>query len=258
MSNTKRKSSNYIPSSTFREIEEKISKNPSIILPVGGMEPVGEQCAIGAISECIMSISACLAEKCDMLLQPLLPYSNTTSFRAFGGSTGVKKSCYESFLTSLIKDCAAWGVKYIFILDGTFLSYPIVNKVVNRFEKNKKKSISITVLNWQHNNDIRSFIAGRLKGLELGRSEFGIISMAAYINPSLVINKIAYTKQKALCTQDIYLRWKKLGQDPEKFRKFFPDCRTSVINSESDPEFGKELFEYIVTCFEKIIRKQIA
>ena len=257
MHKSAKKAQNYIPSLTFKEIEERVSKVPAVILPIGGMEPVGERCTLGAVQECVMAISACLAERCNILLEPLLPYSNTTSFRAFGGSIGVKKNIYESMMSNLIKDCSAWGVKHLFILDGTYNSYEVLLKIVKRIEKWKKDTIKVYVLNWQHDKIIKKFIESHFDGTELARCEFGIISMAAYINPSLVKSKKIKKKAKSLCTMDVYRRWHKLGQDPEKFRKLFPDCSTSIIENEIYPQFGKELFEYIVTHFEKIINKTV-
>lgn len=257
MSKPNKKTQNYIPSLTFNEIEERVSKFPAVILPVGGMEPVGECCTLGAIQECIMAISACLAERCGILLEPLLPYSNTTCFRAFGGSIGVKKNIYESLISNLVKDCSAWGIKYLFILDGTYNSYEVLTKVVKRIEKWKKDKIKVCILNWQHDKIINKFIASHFNGTELARCEFGIISMAAYINPSLVKSKKIKKSAKSLCNMDTYRRWHKLGQDPEKFRKLFPDCSTSIIEAEINPEFGKELFENIVKHFENIINKTI-
>jgi hypothetical protein len=112
-------------------------------------------------------------------------------------------------------------------------------------------------LNWQHDTIIEKFIESHFNGTELVRCEFGIISMAAYINPSLVKPKKKRNKTKSLCSVDTYRRWYKLGQDPEKFRKLFPDCSTSIIESEIDVGFGKELFEYIVKHYEGIIKKEI-
>ena len=257
MSESTKNTQNYIPSLTFKEIEKRVAKIPAIILPIGGMEPVGEKYALGVVQECIMAISACLSKRCDILLEPLLPYSNTTSFRAFGGSAGVKKNSYESFIGNIIKDSSAWGIKHLFILDGTYNSYDVLTKVIHRINKSKKVTINVSVLNWQHDSVIKSFIEPDFKGTELARCEYGLVSMAAYINPSLVRAKILKKKAKSLCTRDIYRRWAKLGMDPEKFRKLFPDCSTSIIENEIDSNFGKELFEFIVKHYERIIKKEI-
>ncbi len=258
MANLKKKTVCYLPSLTFKEIEERVSEVPAIILPIGGMEPVGENCSLGTIQECIMSISACLAERCNVLLQPLLPYSNTTSFRAFGGSTGIKKNIYESLIANLIKDCTAWGIKYIFIHDGTYNSYPVIQNVINRLKKHRSTKAEISLFNWQHDQIIRSFIGKHFTGMELGRCEFGILSMISYINPELIRSKKIKKKASSLCTRENYRKWDKLGHDPEKFRKLFPDCSTSIIENEIDPKFGKELFEYIVAYYEKIIINNIS
>jgi len=255
MLKSKKKSSLYIPSLTFSEIEQVIAKVPALILPVGGLEPVGDHCALGAIQESTMAISACVSEKCKILLNPLLAYSNTTCYRNFGGSSGVKANIYESVITQIAKDCAVWGVRYLFIIDGCYGSHDIVRKVIKRIEKNPAMTIRVSSFNWQHDPDIQAYIdrAGKFFGIELGRSEFGILSMISYINPALIRSLKKNSKTENLCKDDIFQRWKKRGQDPEKFRKLFPHCSTSLIENDIDPKFGKELFEYIVINYEKII-----
>ena len=67
----------------------------------------------------------------------------------------------------------------------------------------------------------------------------------------------AKSKLKSLCSEDTYRKWVKLGQDPDKFRKLFPDCSTSRIENKIDTEVGKDLFNFIVYHFERIINQVI-
>lgn len=249
------KKKNSIQYLTFKEIEKRVNRIPAIIFPIGGMEPVGERCDLGAIQEVVDAISNCLSERCGILLQPIFSYSNTTSYRAFAGSSGVKKNIFESLITGIIKDCAAWGIKHIFIVDGTYNSYSLLEKVVKRVEKNKIFEVEVHIFNWQQDQKVRKFISKHVNGNELARSEFGILSMISLLNPSMIRANKSKKKAKSLCTEDIYRRWSKLGQDPDKFRKLFPDCSTSRIENEIDPEFGKELFTYITDYYSKEIKK---
>ena len=82
--------------------------------------------------------------------------------------------------------------------------------------------------------------------------EFGLLSMAAYLNPSTV-SKIIIQKKKSFCDLMKYKRWKKCGHDPEKFRKLFPDCSTSNFSTQPDKNIGKELFEKITGYYERKI-----
>ncbi len=248
---------NNIQLLTFSEIEKRVETIPAVILPVGGMEPVGEWCALGAVNKITHSISETISNNCSVLLQPVLLYGNTTSFRAFGGSSGVKKNIFESLITGIVKDCASWGIKHIFIIDGTCNSYPTLQKVVKRVSKNKKMAVDIHIFNWQREEKVRNLISKQLKGNELSRTEFGILSMISHLNPSMIRKNKGRKKAKSLCTDDVYRKWYKLGQDPDKFRKLFPDCSTSIIDNDIDPTFGKELFTYITNLFSKEVKKRL-
>ncbi len=242
----------YIPALSFPEIEEKIAQRPAIILPLASLEPVGACAALGVIETCVRSISSCISERCGILLQPVLSYGNSTGFRSFGGSSGIKKNIYASLLKNIINDSVCWGTGYIFIVNGSFDSNGVIDSVVSSFQKHADKPTTITALNWQRDSFIRSFIARHHDGREAGRSEYGLLSMAAYLRPSLL--KTDEGKQRrSVVDEATVIRWKKLGSDPDKFRKLFPWCSTSVSGQQFDPEFGRELYETIVTHFQEKI-----
>ena len=81
--------------------------------------------------------------------------------------------------------------------------------------------------------------------------------MVSYFKPYLIQ---AYNKDKKVTKppvdKDVYLRWKKRGADPEKFRKLFPDCSTSNFDKDIDPQFGKVMIDYILSSCEKIIENR--
>lgn len=236
---------------TFREVEESIAKKSCVILPLGGLEPVGDFGVLGLVQYVMVAISNCVSERCDMLLAPVLSYGKTSAYRSFGGCIGIKKNIFESVLRGFIDDCVAWGTKRVFILDGTFDSFESVALTINKMSKKRKHAqINMHAYNWQREGMIRSFLAKNLEGKELGRSEFGLLSIASYINPSLIKkNDFQNRVSRSIFDRGVYKTWLKRGMDPEKFRKLSSDCRTSDIDQEPDPEFGKKLLEYIVTFY---------
>jgi creatinine amidohydrolase/Fe(II)-dependent formamide hydrolase-like protein len=249
---------NYLPLLTFEEIEEKVSQIPALILPIGGLEPVNIYCSLGIVNEVTAFISNRIAERCGVLLAPLLSYSNTTAYRAFGGSVGVKKNIFESSVVNMVNDSSSWGIRKLFIFDGTFGSYTLLQKTIARIEKRRTNKVTIFLFNWQREETIRTFIEKNLEGKELGRSEFGIMSIAAYFKPYLIRPLLSRKKKKGTLDKEVYNRWLKRGEDPHKFRRLFPHCTTSFIKNKIDPQFGKALLDVIVDYYGNSITNVIS
>ncbi len=240
---------NYLPLLSFEEIERRISVSPALLLPIGGLEPVSTQCSLGIVNEVTSFVTDRISERCGILKAPLLSYSNTTAYKAFGGSVGIKKNIFESLIVNMVNESSSWGIRKLFIFDGTFGSFDLLQKSIARIEKRRTNKVSVYLFNWQREETIRSFVAKNLDGRELGRSEFGIMSMAAYFKPFLIRPLSDKKKQKKSFDEDVFKRWQKRGEDPHKFRKLFPTCSTSFIKNEVDPKFGKSLFDLIVDFY---------
>ncbi|MGD9200998.1 MAG: creatininase family protein [Chitinispirillia bacterium] len=245
------KSSLYLPFLTSKEIEKAIETIPAIFQPVGSYEPIGLDTPICLIQDCTESMASVIAEKCNILQAPILPFSYSIPYRAFPGGLGLKSSVIESSITNLIKEYSYWGIKNIFIFDGSYDSFTILERAVKRFKKHRK-NITVILFNWQDENIFNSTYKLKFDGEELGRKEYGLLSMAAYLHP-FTVSKVIINKKKSFCDLNVYKRWKKCGHDPEKFRKLFPDCSTSNFNIPIDKKTGKKLFEDITDYYEKKI-----
>jgi hypothetical protein len=105
--------------------------------------------------------------------------------------------------------------------------------------------------------EIRSFIAQKHEGIELGYSQVGLLSMAAFIDETYVRPPLKKISQPITAGPAEFKRWRKMGGDPEKFRKMFPDARLSEAASAYSPELGKELFMRINAAFETEIAREL-
>lgn len=247
---------NFLPLLTFEEVEQKVTLSPVLLLPIGGMEPVGARCTLGIVNEVTDFISDRLSQRCGILKAPLLSYSNTTAFRAFGGSIGIKRNIFESLICNLIKDSSSWGIRKIFIFDGSYGTHDLIRQSIAHIEKRRTNKVSVYLFCWQREKEIRSLISKYLKGRELARSEFAIMSLAAYFKPYLIRQLSGKKKKEDTLDENIYEKWLKRGEDPDKFRKLYPKCSTSFIKNEIDPQFGKVLLDSIVDFYgNRIIEK---
>jgi hypothetical protein len=111
----------------------------------------------------------------------------------------------------------------------------------------------VVLFSLHHDAWVRAFIAKHQPGPELGRTEYGMLSMAAWIDPDLVRGSV---KKDASVTAgpaaaERFKKWHKRGADPEQFRKLFPNGSSSTIAAGFNAGFGKQLFEYILQTLEE-------
>ncbi len=248
-------SSNALLELTFTEIEQRVATKPYLLIPIGGLEPVGANATLGLINEVTSFITKSIADRCDLLYAPLLSYSNTTPFRAFGGSIGVKRNIFESLIANMARDSEHWGIKKLYLINGSFENKDLLEKSIKRIDSIKKSTITLTQFSWQQEKEIRDFIAKNVQGAELGRTEYALLSMISYFKPFML--RSTKSMKKDSINPEIYKKWHKRGADPDRFRKLFPQCSTSKVTTPPDAQFGKLTINYIVDFYANRITDSI-
>jgi creatinine amidohydrolase/Fe(II)-dependent formamide hydrolase-like protein len=240
---------------TFGEIEAYIKENPAIILPLGATEPCTEYAALGASSLCCAALANALSEKRGILLAPMVTYGYSAGFKAFAGCAAISQKTLAAVLYNLMRSWTGQGVNTFIIIDGTYNNIESVSEAAKRLLACHKEA-RCQVLNWNHISEVRSFIAQKHEGVEFGVSQVGLLSMAAYLDAGYV--RPALKKARPITvSQDEFKRWRKMGGDPEKFRKLFPDARMSDSAGDYSAEFGRTLFSCITTAFESAIAREL-
>ena len=227
---------------TSNQVNEHLQHTPYLLLPLGGMEPFGMIGSFGVNSICIDAISGALSQRLKLLVAPVLFYGCTSPYKSFKGSIGIKPKTFSSFLANLCNDCFFQGFEKVIILNSIEENVLALELLLKRYNNHKVKIETFSI---QSDALIRNFVRGRKPGVEMGRSEFMMLSIAAFLNPALVIpakdeRPIHFPASK------VYTTWKKRGRDPEKYRKLFPTGSSSEIASQYDPVFGEEVFNFIV------------
>ncbi len=227
---------------THHEIYTNIQKMPHLIIPLGGLEPFGNFGNLGINSLCINAIAGAVSQKLEMLLAPAIDYGCTTPFKSFHGAIGIKPKTFCSFLSSLCNDCFFQGFESVLILNSIEENDLALELLAKRYNNSCKK---IYMFSLQSDKRVREFVASCKSGVELGRSEFMMLSMAAFIQPNLLLAS-GTEKNVKIPDPSIYKTWKKRGADPEKFRKLFPSGSASTIAQEYNPEIGGRIFNFII------------
>jgi creatinine amidohydrolase/Fe(II)-dependent formamide hydrolase-like protein len=238
----------YLSCLTFLEVEEELSRRPELILPLGGCEPYGPCGCLGTATACAEALAGALAEKLDIMYAPAFAIGCSTAYGAFGGTAAIKPRTLTNSLGEIILRWHVQGFRTLIIIDCLFDNSKAVDEAIRRI-KTAKPEMKIISFSLQRDERVRAFIGRHCRGKEPGRTEYGILSLAAHIDPLLVRPAGEKNRPAAAATPtDIkrYTAWRKRGADPQEFRKVFPECSASGSAYGFDPVFGKDLFEFII------------
>ena len=241
---------------TFPEIEREIARFPALVLPLGGCEPYARFGALGIASAVAESLARELSRRMRILCAPVLPLGCSTPFMSFGGTGGVKPRTFTNTLCESVRMWYFQGVKAVFIIDALADNHTAVDLAVRRLADSHPEC-SATVYSLQRDERVRAFIAQSKSGMELYRAEYGMLSLAAWIDPALVRNPADGPSKPWNASSGHFRTWRKRGADPELFRKSAPDCSCSEIAAFYHAGFGKELFEFILGLLKETVVRVI-
>jgi creatinine amidohydrolase/Fe(II)-dependent formamide hydrolase-like protein len=241
---------------TYVEIEREIARLPAIIVPLGGCEPYAQFGALGVTLAVAEAVSRELSQRMNMLVAPTLAFGNSTAFMSFGGSAGIKPRTLTNALCETIRMWFFQGIRTAVIVDALLDNREAVETAQKRLAASHPGN-NVIVVALQRDGWIADFLKTALPGSELYRAEFGMLSMAAWIDPGLV-RDAKETAQKPLISDVArFKHWRKRGSDPEQFRKFAANCSCSAAAQAYTAEFGKKLFEFIVSLAEETVTRAI-
>lgn len=236
---------------TFCEVEKEIERLPALVVPLGGCEPWGRSGTLGVASACSDALANALSEKLQVLCAPVFGPGCSTPFMSFGGTAGVKQRTLGNIFCETVRMWFFQGLRIIVAINTLAEN----NAALILAEKRLKIShpdCMVVLFSLHHDARVRAFIARHQPGPEPGRTEFGMLSMAAWIDPDLVRGPVKdEVPATAWPDADRFKKWHKRGADPEQFRKLFPNGSSSPIAAGFNAGFGKRLFEYILQTLEE-------
>lgn len=237
---------------TFREVEGELGRLPALVAPFGGCEPYGEFGALGVAALCAKAVASALASKLRIILAPTLAYGCSTAAKAFGGSAGVKPRTLTNIVCETFRMWYFQGFRIFIIIDSLADNHEAIGCALRRLARSNP-DLKAVMFSLQHDERIREFIGKHQPGRELGRSEFGLLSMAAFIDASLVRGPDADPSDVFVPELERFQTWRKRGADPQQYRKLFPHASSSTIAGRFNAEFGRELFAFILQLLEETV-----
>jgi creatinine amidohydrolase/Fe(II)-dependent formamide hydrolase-like protein len=235
---------------TYCEVEQEIKRLPVLIVPLGGCEPWGRFGTFGVASACAEALANALSEKMRVLCAPMLGLGCSTPFMSFGGTAGVKPRTLTNSICETVRMWFFQGFTTIVAIDALSENSEAFELAKSRL-KTSHPDHAVVLFSLQKDARVRAFIAGHTPGQELGRTEYGMLSMAAWIDPGLVRETEKENVLAIKTDAGRFRQWHKRGADPEQFRKLFPDGSSSNIAAGFSADFGRVLFEYILKLLEE-------
>jgi creatinine amidohydrolase/Fe(II)-dependent formamide hydrolase-like protein len=236
----------YLPALSFPLIEARIARKPAIILPVGGLEPLGRHVPLGAANLCVTALADQLSAETGVLMAPLFPFGATRPFRAFGGAGGMHWKRLGAAVAAVLRDYIAQGARQLLVVDGLYGNDASLAWAA-RYIQARYPQTTVSVLAWQREPDIRRFIGEATGTREPGRSEVGLLSMASALGMTFAPPD-SQAKQ-AVKDPSAYRTWSRRGKDPEKFRKLYPDATVAAHQVPVEKALGEELLKRVVGLF---------
>lgn len=236
-----------IGSLSIQEIEDFIKKKPSVILPVGGYEPLGKEIMIDGINLCCEKIAEEYASQSKILMVPLIRIGYTIPFKGFSGCVGISKGSLRDVILDLCNSLIFMGVKRILIITAATYNLEPIQLAVNRIN-GKKRLECVKFFSLQHNEEIRSFCKSHFGVADYNRCECGILALLIYLFPDIFNKEILRIQSNITASEkEMVKRWERLGKDPNKLLKIAPYGLLSNIRDKNiTREDGKLLFEYIL------------
>lgn len=234
---------------SFEEFKNKISDNPTLIIPVGGYEPLGENIPLGIINKVTESVAEAVAKKVNCLSAPLLNYGYSTPFSSFEGNFTIKRNIFESVLRNMIWDTLGWGVCKILIINFTTIPSDFFQRVIKSALK-RGNIKSVEIFDFQNSKEIRYLVLEDKK--DDIRLEKAILSLA--LSLGLLDNK--NIESNNFNNKSQYSKWRRRGRDPELFKKLFPQGIVCSDIKNCSVEEGEDLLEKITSICIKLLAKE--
>lgn len=238
-------STHNVANLSFASIEAALVEEPTIVLPIGGLEPIGNAAPLGCSNLVTRALTVSLAERTGLLFAPLVAYGCTTPYREFPGVASLKVDTLANTIYGITHSWKCQGLKRVVILDGLWDNAGAVDEAVRKIGK-LRGEVEIVVLRWQTMPAIRTYMArhgGDKPGL---RAEHGLLSMASYLDPRI---EPGYPSSAINLKTEAVSSWRRRSRDPAQFRKLCPDARTSPAEAPCDSEYGRLLLGRIVDAF---------
>jgi creatinine amidohydrolase len=221
---------------TWRQVEEYLESNKTILIPIGSTEqhgPTGIFCTDYVIPE---RIAIAAGERTGTLVAPAIPYGMSNHHLAFAGTISLNPSTLISVIDDVVSSLYGGGFRKFLFVNGHGGNNSTLDAAFSEI-RDRYPQAALQVVSWYKLPAVQekaNELFGEREGAHSTPSE---ISATMHIFPGLL--------QKAPKFDPKRVPLKQMPSSAQ-FREIFPDGRMWSDPSLASPKHGETLFEIAV------------
>lgn len=223
---------------TWHQVEEYLTTNKHIIIPVGSTEQHGPTGLLGIDYLSAWEIAQVVGEKTKTLVAPPLCFGMAVHHMAFPGTITLSPLTYIQVVTEIIQSLAKNGFRKFTFINGHGGNIAPLTTAFCQAQQNDE-AYDIKLINWWHLPEVTTY-ENKVFGSENGfHATCGEISVTMYTHPEAYKN---IPEMKFMPTVERPY-W---PMSPKEFRLTFPDGRMGSNPALCSAEHGEVLFNLAV------------
>ena len=226
---------------TWQEVEDYLSGQTGIIIPIGSVEQHGPNGLIGTDHLTAECVAAGVGKRLGCLVAPTLAYGMSQHHLGFAGSATLKPSTLMLVVRDVVQSLAVHGFRRFFFINGHGGNIATVTAAFDELYAMRSLGEADQPLrcrmSFWFGRRTRALAAELYGDAEGGHATCSEVSLAQYYRPQ-AIKQVQMSPHVAPASGGFF--------DAADYRSRFPDGRIGSAPSLSSPEDGKRLYETAV------------
>ena len=230
---------------TWPDVEEYLSRDRRIIVPVGSTEQHGPRAPLGTDHRIVHALARELAQRTGVITAPTLPLGMSVHHMEFPGTMTLNPSTMILMLKDVFWSLDRHGFRGIMLLNGHGGNRGVLNAALSEIT-NQLRSLRVKFVCWWEPDGVHDMIKeifGEQDGHHSTPSE---ISLMMHYYPDAVKNmKLGHHPMPE----------RNHFSNPDYFRELFPDGVVGANPDLASAELGAQLADAILDGLEKELQK---
>lgn len=222
---------------TWQEVDARLAKGASIMLPTGSTEQHGPMGLNGTDTICATEIAQRAADAVDGIVAPALAYTPADFNTAFPGTVSIPPDLFQTLLQTVCSGLLSQGFQGVFIVNGHGANLAPARAVADNLPLG-----AIHVQSWWDPAPVaalRASMFGDWEGMHATPSEVAITQALHGAKPP----GQAATPPRKLSADYIRAHAGDKHGPPDQHRAEFPDGRVGSHSALASPELGRTLLD---------------
>jgi len=216
---------------SVRQVAARIRAGASLLVPLGGLEPVGLDAPLGLCAALAHALACRACLETGALVAPTMAVTCGMPFSAFAGSAGVRARTLQNSILDTIPAWLRQGFRRVVIVDCGWGNEPAIGQARARLDEPDRLAVfSLCAMLRERGGDAGSRAATL-------RDEQALLSMACHFG----LGAPSQEGGTRPCDPGELAVWNRRGRDPARLARLAPDARLSQLRDGLVPDRGCEL-----------------